>query len=31
MNVHGISEKKQAKVHGFLTTRGETAKPQASK
>jgi comEA protein len=31
MNVQGIGEKNLAKIQGFLTTGGETAKPQASK
>jgi DNA uptake protein ComE-like DNA-binding protein len=31
MNVQGIGEKNLAKIQAFLTTGGETAKPQASK
>ena len=31
MNVQGIGEKNLAKIQPFLTTGGETAKPQASK
>jgi len=31
MNVQGIGEKNLAKIQAFLTTSGETAKPQASK
>ena len=31
MNVQGIGEKNLAKIQGFLTTSGETAKPAASK
>ena len=31
MNVKGIGEKNLAKIQAFLTTGGETAKPQASK
>jgi len=31
MNVQGIGEKNLAKIQGFLTTSGETAKPAAGK